>query len=76
MKKWSPTLHCISAISGIAGALILVGWWISLAVSKGFSISTIFSPEHMYNDAVVLLLLSIAFGIGPRIHQHEEDKHN
>lgn len=69
--KWSSILHGISAISGVVGFLALIVWWIVLALRDGFS--TMFSPEHIYDDAVVLLLLSIAFGIGTLIHQREEN---
>jgi len=68
--KWSPLLHGVSAIAGILGVLVLLGWWIALAKAVGFS--TMFSPEHMYDDAVVLLLVSIAFGIATLIHQQQE----
>jgi len=68
--KWSQILHGISAISGIAGFLALIMWWIVLAARDGFS--TMFSPDHLYDDARVLLLLSIAFGIGTLIHQLQE----
>ena len=68
--KWSPILHGIAAISGIAGFVTLIIWWIVLAKSQGFSL--MFTPEHLYDDAIVLLLLSIAFGIGALIHQRRE----
>jgi len=70
--KWSPILHGVSAIAGIVGILTLLGWWIVLAKTVGFS--KMFSPEHMYDDAVVLLLVSIAFGIGTLIHLRQETK--
>jgi len=70
--KWSPILHGIAAIAGVSGTLILIGWWIVLAKTTGFS--TMFSPEHMYDDAIALLLVSIAFGIGTLIHQRQERK--
>ena len=68
--KWSPILHGIAALTGVVGAAIVIGWWIVLAKTVGFS--TMFSPEHMYDDAVVLLLVSIAFGIGTLIHQRQK----
>jgi len=68
--KWSPILHGVAAISGIIGFLALIMWWVMLALRDGFS--TMFSPEHAYDDAVVLLLLSIAFGIGTLIHRQIE----
>ena len=70
MVKWSPILHGISAVAGVLGALALLGWWIALAGTEGFSL--IFSPEHIYDDAIALLLVSIAFGIGTLIHQKQE----
>jgi len=68
--KWSPILHGVSAISGLVGFLALILWWIVLA-KEGVSP---FSAEHLYDDAIALLLLSIAFGIGTLIHQREERK--
>jgi len=68
--KWSPILHGISATAGVAGFLALVIWWIVLA-KEGASP---FSSEHLYNDAIALLLLSIAFGIGTLVHQWKEQK--
>ena len=67
---WSPILHGIAAVTGVLGILTLLGWWIVLAKTVGFSI--MFSPEHLYDDTVVLLLVSIAFGIGTLIHQRQE----
>ena len=67
--KWSPTLHGISAISGIVGALALIGAWIA-----GTGTFLGFSQEHLFNDSVSLLLVSIAFGIGTLIHMQEESK--
>ena len=70
--KWSPILHGVSAIAGILGVLVLLGWWIVLAKTNGFSL--LFTPEHMYDDAIALLLVSIAFGIGTLIHQRQEQQ--
>ena len=66
--KWSPILHGIAAISGILGFLALIVWWVML-FREGVSP---FSAEHLYDDAIVLLLLSIAFGIGALVHQQKE----
>lgn len=66
--KWSPILHGIAAISGILGFLALVIWWVVL-FREGASP---FSAEHLYDDAIALLLLSIAFGIGALVHQQQE----
>lgn len=70
--KWSPILHGIAAVSGVAGVLVLLSWWISLWRTEGFSL--FLSPQHMYNDAIVLFLASIALGIGALIHQNKERK--
>ena len=68
--KWSPILHGIAAISGILGVIALVVFWIASA-NEGISM---FSSEHAYRDTVVLLLVSVAFGIGTLIHQQKEQK--
>ena len=68
--KWSPILHGISAIAGIVGALALIGAWI--ATSQGTFMG--FSEGHLFNDAMSLLLVSVAFGIGTLIHLKEEGK--
>jgi len=67
--KWSPTLHGISAIAGILGVLALFSFWFGLLTGTTFLGNT---PEHAFDDAVALLLVSIAFGIGTLIHQNEE----
>jgi hypothetical protein len=69
-RKWASTLHRISAIAGILGVVVVIGWWIVLLRLNGFSL--LFEPDHMYKDATILLLISIAFGIGALIHHYEE----
>lgn len=66
--KWSPILHSIAAISGVVGFLALIMWWIMLWKAG----TSPFSAEHLYDDAIAFLLLSIAFGIGTLIHQKTE----
>lgn len=66
--KWSPILHGIAAVSGIVGFLSLVFWWIVLFAEGASPLSA----EHLYNDAIALLLLSIAFGVGALVHQGQE----
>jgi len=68
--KWSPILHNIAAIAGIAGALSLVGAWI--AGTNGLFLSM--SQAHLFQDANGLLLTSIAFGVGSLIHMQQEKK--
>lgn len=67
--KWSPILHAIAAIAGILGVLALFSFWFGVATGSTF-LGNI--PEHAYDDAVALLLVSIAFGIGTLIHQRQE----
>ena len=66
--KWSPTLHGISAIAGIAGLLSLIGAWIAGLTGTVFGLN----EAHLFSDANALLLVSIAFGIGTMIHLQEE----
>jgi len=68
--KWSPILHGVSAVTGVLGVLALIVFWIA-AAKEGVKF---FSMEHSYQDAVALLLVSIAFGIGTLIHQQQEKK--
>ena len=68
--KWSPILHVVAAIAGIVGTLALFGAWI--ATPNGSFLG--FSEEHLFNDAMSLLLVSIAFGIGTLIHLRQEKK--
>ncbi|MCP6720295.1 MAG: hypothetical protein KJI72_03205 [Patescibacteria group bacterium] len=71
IMKWSPILHGVAAIAGILGVLALLSFWFGLATGTTFLGNT---PEHAYDDAVVMLLVSIAFGIGTLIHQRQEEK--
>jgi len=66
--KWSPTLHMVAFVLGILGLLALIGAWI--ATSDGNFLGL--SEGHLFNDAIALLLGSIAFGIGTLVHQNEE----
>ena len=67
--KWSPVLHGFAAVSGILGVLALFSFWFGLLTGSTFLGNT---PEHAYDDAIALLLVSIAFGIGTLVHQNEE----
>lgn len=69
MVKWSPILHGVAAIAGILGVLALLSFWFGLATGTTFLGN---SPEHAYDDAIALLLVSIAFGIGTLIHRSQE----
>jgi len=66
--KWTPILHGISATAGVVGALALVGAWVA---GSGTFLGQ--SQTHLFSDATNLLLLSIAFGVGTMIHQHDEE---
>jgi len=69
--KWSPILHGIAALTGIAGILALFAWWI--AIIQGGTFLGV-SQEHAYSNAIALFLASIAFGIGTLIHQRQEQQ--
>ncbi len=68
--KWSLILHGLAAASGILGAIVVIIWWVVL-VKEGTPIFSL-NPEHLYDDALILFLASIAFGIGALIHQNTE----
>ena len=70
--KWSKILHGIAALAGLVGLAVMVLWWIALARAEG--LSSMFTPEHMYDDARILFLASIAFGVGALIHLRGERK--
>jgi len=58
MKK-SKLFHGVSIVTGIWGALALIGAW--LAGENGTIFG--FSQVHCYNDAIVLTLISISAGM-------------
>lgn len=55
MEK-SSIMHNIARLTGILGALALVGAWV--AGEDGTVLG--FSQQHLYNDAIVLTLISIS----------------
>ncbi len=65
--KFSEILHWITAISGIIGFLALAGAWIA-----GNETFFGFTQEHLFSDAISLLLVSVSAGIGTLIHQNLE----
>ena len=58
MKK-SSFIHGVSIVTAIWGALALIGAW--LAGENGTIFG--FSQQHCFNDAIVLMLISISAGI-------------
>lgn len=66
--KWSPILHSIAAIAGVLGLLVALGGFV--AEINGDFLG--YSREHIFADAAILLLISIAFGIGALIHRSQE----
>ncbi|MCH8945614.1 MAG: hypothetical protein IIA85_01710 [Nanoarchaeota archaeon] len=68
--KWSPILHMVAFISGVAGVLALIGAWIATANGSFLGLS----EGDFFNNATTLLLVSIAFGIGTLIHHYEEER--
>ncbi|MBY0511999.1 MAG: hypothetical protein K2P94_17825 [Rhodospirillaceae bacterium] len=57
--KLSKLAHLISILAGIAGALALAGAWIS--GEDGTFLG--FSQAHLFSDAIVLELITIAMAV-------------
>lgn len=66
--KWSPILHGVSAIAGVLGLLALFAAWFARAEGTVLGLT----QAHLFNDAMSLLLASIAFGLGTLIHMKQE----
>ncbi len=66
---YSKIIHVVSIISGIWGALALIGAW--LAGENGTIFG--FSQQHCYNDAIILTLISISAGICA-IYRHQLER--
>ena len=49
-------MHNIARATGILGGLALIGAWIAGESGTAFG----FSQQHLYNDAIVLTLISIS----------------
>lgn len=58
MKK-STFIHGVSIITGIWGMLALISAWIADEGGTTFG----FSQSHLYNDAIVLVLISASAGV-------------
>jgi hypothetical protein len=57
--KLSKLAHLMSIVIGIAGAFCLVGAWAAGAGGTFFG----FSQAHLFNDAIVLELITIAMAL-------------
>lgn len=58
MKK-STFIHGASIVTGIWGMLALIGAWLAGEGGTAFG----FSQTHLYNDAIVLILISASAGV-------------
>lgn len=67
MKK-STFIHGVSIVIGIWGALALLAAWIAGEGGTAFG----FSQSHLYNDAIVLTLISISGGVCAVYRRHLE----
>lgn len=66
--KWSKIMHGIACLTGVFGGLALIGAWI--AERNGTVLGL--SQQHLYNDAISLMLIAIASNIGTLVHMHQE----
>ena len=57
--KLSKVAHLMSIVFGIAGAFCLVGAWAAGEIGTFFG----FSQAHLFNDAIVLELITIAMAL-------------
>lgn len=62
--KLSSVLHGVASVTGVLGALALSVAWV--AGENGTALG--FSEQHLFSDAIVFLLISIASGIGTLVH--------
>ena len=62
--KWSSTLHTLTVLVGCMGVLALLGAWFT--GENGVFLG--FSQEHLFNDAITLLLIAIWISLGTLIH--------
>lgn len=69
--KLSKLAHLMSIVIGIAGAVCLVGAWV--AGEKGTFFG--FSQAHLYNDAIVLELITIAMALCTLVRMQMERDH-
>lgn len=58
MKK-SSFIHVVAIVTGIWGALALIGAWLAGENGTFFG----FSQQHCFYDAIILTLISISAGV-------------
>jgi hypothetical protein len=66
--KRSSILHWLGRLAGVWGALALIGAWI--AGDGGTALG--FSQQHLYNDAIVLTLISISAMVCAMVYLQQE----
>ena len=66
--NWSKPAHYLAGAIAITGVVALIGAW--FVGAEGTFLG--FPQEHLFNDAISLLLVSTAFGIGALYHQQDE----
>lgn len=66
--KRSLILHWLGRAIGVLGGLALVGAWV--AGEGGTALG--FSQQHLYNDAIVLTLISISAFVCAMIYLQQE----
>ena len=69
--KLSKTLHFLSYTSGSIGVLALLGAWIA---RSGLFLGM--SQQHLFNDAIVLILVAIWLNLSTLIHLKTENTRN
>jgi len=69
--KLSKVAHLMSIVIGIAGAVCLIGAWAAGDNGTFFG----FSRAHLYNDAIVLELITIAMAVCTLVRMQMERDH-
>ncbi len=71
IMKLSKLAHLMSIVTGIAGAFCLIGAW--AAGERGAFLG--FSQAHLFNDAIVLELITIAMAVCTLVRMQMERDH-